>query len=266
MRIPKASEMSTKEAIRLLKKSAEQTEDLKESFAFSKQHTKWISDTLYLLEEVFGRKSRIFISFAGLQWQFKGTFVATAEEAEEGKAKRDHWAYLGALDSARGIIESGIDLIKRKGIESVYEGKDTPKEASEILKIVFLIENGLRKAIIKKPTKEKDAQDALEVLFIGAGLGKEYTREKERILYSSKTYQPDFVFKRIDTVVEVKFCDREGRDKEIIGEINDYIVAFQTKYPNLIFVVYDIGIIRDPDEFKASFEQQKSVIVKIIKH
>jgi len=157
-------------------------------------------------------------------------------------------------------------LIKRKGIDSVYEGKDTPKEASEILKIVSLIENSLRKAIRKKPTKEKDVQDALDVLLIGASLDKEYTREKERILYSSKTYQPDFVFKRIDTVVEVKFCDREEREKEIIKEINDYIVAFQTKYSNLIFVVYDVGIIRDVDEFKTSFEQQKSVIVKIIKH
>jgi len=258
--------MNSDEAIKLLEKTDKRIDDLEKNYGFSKEHIRWMSDTLYLLEEIFGRNSRIFITFAGLSWQFKGTFLATREEYEEKKAKRDHEAYLQDLEITRGLIGSGIGLIKRKGIDSVYEGKDTPKEASEILKIVSLIENSLRKAIRKKPTKEKDVQDALEVLFIGASLDKEYTREKERILYSSKTYQPDFVFKRIDTVVEVKFCDREGRDKEIIGEINDYIVAFQTKYPNLIFVVYDVGIIRDPDEFKASFEQQKSVIVKIIKH
>jgi hypothetical protein len=258
--------MNSNEAIKLLEKTAKQIDDLKKNRAFSKEHVKWMSDTLYLLEEIFGRKSRIFYTFADLPWQFKGTFMATRFEVEEEKAKRDHEAYLHDLEASQGLIESGIDLIKRKGIDSVYEGKDTPREASEILKIVSLIENNLRKAIRDKPTKEKEIQDTLEVLFIGAGLDKEFTREKERILYSKKTYQPDFVFKRIDTVVEVKFCDHKEREKKIIGEINDYIVAFQTKYPNLIFVVYDVGIIRDPDEFKASFEQQKSVIVKIIKH
>lgn len=258
--------MNSDEAIKLLEKSSNKIDDLEEKPAFSKEHVKWMSDTLYLLEEIFGRESRIFNTFAGLEWQFKGAFFATRFEVEEEKAKRDHEAYLHDLRVSRGLIESGIDLIKRRGIDSVYEGKDTPKEASEILKIVSLIENSLRKAIINKPTKEKEVQDALQVLFIGAGLDKEFTREKERILYSSKTYQPDFVFKRIDTVIDVKFCDSEEREKQIIGEINDYIVAFQTKYSNLIFVVYDVGIIRDPDEFKASFEQQKSVIVKIIKH
>lgn len=258
--------MNSDEAIKLLEKTAKQIDDLEKKTAFSKEHIKWTSDTLYLLEEILGRESRIFNTFAEFSWQFKGSFFAPGWKMEEEKAKRDHEAYLHDLEASRGLIESGIDLIKRKGIDSVYEGKDTPKEASEILKIVSLIENSLRKAIRNKPTKEKEVQDALEVLFIGAGLDKEFTREKERILYSSKTYQPDFVFKRIDTVIDVKFCDSEEREKQIIGEINDYIVAFQTKYSNLIFVVYDVGIIRDSDKFKASFEKQKSVIVKIIKH
>ena len=256
--------MNSDEAIRLLEKTANQIDNLKKNTAFSKEHIKWASDTLYLLEEIFGRNSRILITFADLPWEFRGTFIATGEEMEREKAKRDYKTYLQSLEMARGLIESGIDLIKRKGIEAVYEGKDTPKEASEILKIVSLIENSLRKAIRNKPTNEKDIQNALEVLFIGASL--EFTREQERISYSSKTYQPDFVFNRIGTVVETKFCDRAGREKEIIGEINDYIIAFKTKYPNLIFVVYDTrGIIRDVNAFKESFEQQRSVFVIIIK-
>jgi len=63
--------------------------------------------------------------------------------------------------------------------------------------------------------------------------------------------------------VEIKFCDRAGREKEIIGEINDYIIAFKTKYPNLIFVIYDVGMIRDIAEFKGSFE--KKVRIKNIR-
>ena len=256
--------MNSDEAIRLLEKTANQIDNLKMKEAFSKEHIKWVSDTTYLLEDIFGRHSRIFVAFCNLPWEFKGTFLATADEMAEEKAKRDHKAYLQSLEIGKGLIESGIDLIKRKGIKAVYEGKDTPKEASEILKIVSLIENSLRKAIRNKPTNEKDIQNALEVLFIGASL--EFTREQERILYSSKTYQPDFVFSRIGTVVETKFCDRARREKEIIGEINDYIVAFKTKYPNLIFVVYDVGMIRDVNKFKESFEQKESVVVIVVKH
>ncbi len=66
--------------------------------------------------------------------------------------------------------------------------------------------------------------------------------------------------------MEVKFCPYKGKEKELISEINDDILAYKTKYPNLIFVVYDIGIIRDQDQFKGSLEKQGSVIIKIIKH
>jgi hypothetical protein len=259
--------MNSNEAIKLLKKTAKQIDDLEKNHSFSKDHIKWVSDTLYLLEEVFGRRSRIFVTFAGLSWQFKGTFLATTDELEEERTKRDREAYLQDLGIARGLIGSGIDLIKRKGFDSVYEGKDTPKEASEILKIEYLIENNLRKAIRQKPTKESEVNDALETLFIGANLDRNFTREKEHIVYSSKTYKPDFMFKRISTIVESKLCDRAGREKEIIAEINDDIVAYKTAYSNLIFVVYDSGgVIRNADEFKGSIEKQESVVVKVIKH
>lgn len=151
-------------------------------------------------------------------------------------------------------------------MDALFEGKDTPKEASEILTIVSLIENKLRKLVRDKPTKENEINDAIENLFIGAGLDGQFTREKEHIVYSSKTYIPDFVFKKIETIVEGKFCDTSVKEKEIISEINDDIVAYKTKYPNLIFVVYDVGTIRDVDEFRDAIEKQGSIIVKVIKH
>jgi hypothetical protein len=256
--------MKDKEAIQLLEKSLDQIDSLKESHKLSSEHTKWLSDTQYLLEEIFGKRSRIYINFALLTWQNRGNFRLTMHPELEFEYQ-NHQGYLKDLEIARGLIKSGIDLIKRKGLDSVYEGKDTPKEASEILTIVSLIENRLRKLIRNKPTKEKEINNALEALFIGAGFDGQFTREKEHIIYSSKTYIPDFVFKRIETVVETKFCDNVGRDKEIIGESSDDIVAYKTKYPNLIFVVYDVGIIRNVDEFKEDIEKQGS-IVKVIKH
>lgn len=56
-----------------------------------------------------------------------------------------------------------------------------------------------------------------------------YTREKENFVYSIKAYIPDFVFKKIDLVVEVKLCDSLQRVKEMVSaEINDDIVAYKT--------------------------------------
>jgi hypothetical protein len=70
----------------------------------------------------------------------------------------------------------------------------------------------------------------------------------------------------METVVVAKFCDKVGREKELVSEINDDIMAYKTKYSKVIFVLYDTGIIRNEDEFKKSLEKQDSVIVKIVKH
>jgi len=98
-------------------------------------------------------------------------------------------------------------------------------------------------------------------------MDKEFTREKENLVYSPKHISQTFTFKRINTVVEAKLCDAPNREKEIIAEINDDILAYKTKYSNLIFVIYDIGSIRDQELFKGSIEQaHEHVIVRIIKH
>jgi len=76
---------------------------------------------------------------------------------------------------------------------------------------------------------------------------------------------PDFVLSRLNLAVEIKFCTN-GREKDIIAEINDDIVAYRTKCANLIFVVCDLGFIRDVERFAASFEQQDHVMVCVVKH
>lgn len=148
----------------------------------------------------------------------------------------------------------------------MYEGKDTPTESSEIIKILSLIENQLRKVIRKTPEKEKDVQDGLENIFIGASLDSDFIREKVTIQYSTKSYIPDFIFEKIDTIVKLKLCKTPEKVKEIISEINDDIVAYKTKFANLIFVGYDLGMIRDQDLVKTNLQNNEQVIVRIVKH
>lgn len=254
--------MNQKQAIELLKGLINGIENLRESHAFSEEHTSWFIDTQNILEDVFGGGSRIYQNFSNMNWSFTGTFVASADEYETIKQIKDQEQYQRALDASKGLLKAGIDLIARKGIENIY----TPKESDKIVKIISLINGKLRKLIRAKPKKEKEINDALEHLFIAAGLDRAFAREKIKIPYSSKSYIPDFVFDSISTIVEAKLCDSKKRQKEIISEINDDILAYKTKSANLIFVIYDLGIIRDQDQFKESIETQDNVILKIIKH
>ena len=67
--------------------------------------------------------------------------------------------------------------------------------------------------------------------------------------------------------MEVKFCKTDKKEKELVDEINADIPAYNTKYKNLSFLVYDMGIIRDSDLFVRDIEKNNPRIkVLIIKH
>jgi hypothetical protein len=224
-----------------------------------------------VFEEVFGRDSRSFSSFIRLSWRREGSFlvggVGDLEGAYHPQAAIDrehHKAYLEQLETARGLLLAAKDELERKGLESVYQGKDTGPEASLILKVINLAEFNLRKTIRNVPTAEKEIQDAFENLLIGADIP--HSRETDSIEYSSKTYTPDFSVARADLAIEVKLSNRKEREKEIIAEINDDILAYSTKYGNLIFVIYDTGFIRDVERFTKHFEDREGVVVKVVKH
>jgi hypothetical protein len=117
--------MKDEDAIRLLKESLDQIDSLKESHKSSYEHTKWNLDTLHLLEEMFGDKSTIYIKFSLLTWQNRGNFRLTMHPEKELEYQ-NRQGYLTDLETARGIIKSAMDLIKRKGIEA-FEGNKLPK-------------------------------------------------------------------------------------------------------------------------------------------
>jgi hypothetical protein len=217
---------------------------------------------------VFGRKSRYYLTFAGLSWRPSGEFMIALEDCDWNPQlaieRRHHEAYLRQLDSARGLLLAALDDLDRRGIAEVYDGKNTPPESSALVKILALIEPKLRKTVRQKPEREKEIQDVFETLLVGADV--KFEREAVSIVYSSKTYRPDFTFPPIDLALELKLCNRADREKEVIAEINDDILAYKTKYGNMFFVVYDLGFIRDIERFAATFETNDGVIVRVVKH
>lgn len=262
----------TKEtALSELETLIKEIDNLSTQHKYSADHMRWIAKALAFLEEVFGRNSRYYLTFASFSWSETGTILVGGPTDPEGSwnpqaalEKRDQAAYLRQLESARGLLQAASDHLKRTDITSVYQGKDTMPESSAIIRIINIAERKLRKTIRNKPTCEKEIQDAFENLLIGADIP--YSRETEHIEYSSKTYIPDFTIQKIDLAMDIKLCVRMGREKEIIAEINDDILAYQTKYGNLFFIVYDVGFIRDIDRFIDAFEKNQNVIVKVVKH
>jgi hypothetical protein len=260
----------TKEtALKELNNLIEQVTAVKRGTRFSAEHTRWMFRTRRILEEIFGRNSPYYAFFTAMEWQKTGTLVIpTGPQLPHplvAMEQMHHAAYLEQLESTKGMLQEAASYLESADdISAVYQGKDTAPEASDIVRIIHLAEHQLRRTIRERPKGETEVQDALENLLIGADI--DYKREKESIEYSSKTYIPDFTFPRLDLALDCKFCGTDIAEKRLIKEINDYIVAFRTKYGNIAFVVYDLGFIRDIDLFVGSFERHQNVIVRIVKH
>jgi hypothetical protein len=262
-------DISQEQAIEGLQELIDEVESLKNSVARSEAHTKWLATTLYLVENVFGRTSRIYLSLASLPWQRMGNIlipwhIRETEEYDDYTNELHHKAYLEQLDTAKGLLEAAIEAIEHYGIEKVYEEKSTSEDVGKTITLIDLAQYKLRKIMRTIPRDEKEVQDKFEDVL--TSMDFKYLRDQETIAYSSKSYKPDFTFPEIDTALEIKLCNRAGREKEIIAEINDDILAYKTKYPNIVFLVYDLGHIRDIDRFKADIESQDRVIVLVIKH
>jgi REase_DpnII-MboI len=137
------------------------------------------------------------------------------------------------------------------------------KKQQEYEQIIDLIRSNLRRAIFKDPVHEREVQDALEIIFNARNL--DFRREQETVPYSSKRYIPDFTFDRLGLAVEVKLCKDRDREKVMIDEINADIVGYGGKYDRCIFVVFDLGVIRDEARFSEDIEKNPGAHVLIVK-
>lgn len=141
-------------------------------------------------------------------------------------------------------------------------------KSDEIDNLKNFLRANLRRAIFDKPENEPKVQDTVEMLLIGRGLSKgiDYDREKGRIKVSIKEVVPDFIFHKLDLALEVKFCNDKAKSKKIVDEINADIKAYSKKFSNLLFLVYDLGFIRDEYEFKNDLDNRKNISLIIVKH
>jgi hypothetical protein len=126
----------------------------------------------------------------------------------------------------------------------------------------------LRSAVLRIPESEREVQDAVEQLLIGRGLqkGQDYDREVGRVKVSAKESVPDFIVPPLSLALELKLIKSAARVREVVDEINADIVAYSKGYRSLMFIVYDLGYVRDEAEFKRDLEAPGNVSVVIVKH
>ena len=151
-------------------------------------------------------------------------------------------------------------------ISIVENSINIKKDERENLK--NFVKVNLRKAIYNTPENEKTIQNALESLLVGKGLvkGLDYDRETGRVKIASKEVIPDFIFMRMNLALEVKIIKEKDRISKVIDEINADIIAYTEKYSSILFVIYDLGIIRDEEEFLSGFNNKNNVDCIIVKH
>lgn len=230
----------------------------------SDQHIRWWTNTSRIVEEIFGRKSTYYLTMSSYTWTETGTRIYRGFDLNSEIDAHNQRVFRDQLKQAKGLLLAAKDHLSSSDLSDVYQGKNTAPESSLLIKILSLIENKLRKVIRNIPDKERIVQDVFENLLISTDI--QYERENPSIEYSSKKYIPDFSFHQLDLIVEIKLCTETTKEKSLISQINDDILAYQTKFGNLIFVIYDIGQIRDINKFSHSFENNDKVIIKIVKH
>lgn len=133
----------------------------------------------------------------------------------------------------------------------------------EVDSLVDLIGMNLRAAIFEPPTREVEIQNALEVIFRARTLN--FKREAESISYSSKTFIPDFTFDDLDLALEVKLCKTDYKERRLVDEINADILAYQSRFRRVLFVVYDLGFIRDVALFKSGIDSNPDIHIMVVK-
>ena len=168
-------------------------------------------------------------------------------------------------DQQKSLFES---VHANLSILKAYLESKLDLKTEEIVNLENFLQVNLRKAIFRTPEKESDIQDALEQLLIGRGLtkGLDYDRETGRVKVSVKEVIPDFIFPKLGLALEVKLSKDKDRSRSIVDEINADIRAYSKKYTSLLFVVYDLGTIRDEVEFKQDLEAPDGIAVIVVKH
>lgn len=138
----------------------------------------------------------------------------------------------------------------------------------EIDNIENFLKNKLRSVIFSTPEKEIEVQNRVETLLVGKGLNKgiDYDRETGKFNYSGREYIPDFIVPKLNMCIEIKLLKDKLHKSKLIEEINADITAYKKNYENILFVIYDLGIIRDEIEFCRDILNNEGIKVIVVKH
>lgn len=138
----------------------------------------------------------------------------------------------------------------------------------EVDNLENLINKRFRSMFRNVPLKEREVQDKLEDLFLANNYDKgiDYDRETGKFNFSGREYIPDFIVPKLNLCIEIKLIKEANKKSKIIEEINADITAYSKQYERILFIVYDIGIIRDEIEFKRDIEASGNIKVLLIKH
>ena len=126
----------------------------------------------------------------------------------------------------------------------------------------------LRSAVFKKPDHEGDIQDTIETLLVGRGMqkGQDYDREVGRVKVGTKESVPDFIIPGLSLAMEIKLVKIASRAKGIVDEISADIAGYSRVYSRLLFIVYDLGHIRNVSELRHGLETGPNTHVVVVKH
>jgi len=166
---------------------------------------------------------------------------------------------------AKSILETVL-ISTRILISSLESNIDFVEE--EVDNIESFIKTKLRSVLYEIPQKEKEVQNAIENLFVGKGFNKaiDYDRETGKFNFSGREYIPDFILPKLRMCIEVKLLKEPSKKSKVIEEINADVTAYLKEYENVLFVVYDLGVIRDELEFCRDIESNEGIKIIIVKH
>lgn len=166
------------------------------------------------------------------------------------------------------IVKKAIDQIEQAiGVYEHIQSESglielNPKEAIDV---ESAIERALRPSFRDvQPKSEKEVQDAIENIL--NALGIEFTRERDVTSVGGKYYKPDFVVESLDLAIEVKLAKAGNGVAKIQEDLNADISGYKTKWKNLLFVIYDLGVIQDPYKFQMENIKLFGISVRVIKH
>lgn len=159
-----------------------------------------------------------------------------------------------ACDQAIGVYEH---LSKGSGMISL------PRR--EVVDIASAIERSLRPAFrTAPPTSEREVQNEVETILNAVGVS--FNREQDTAPVGPRAFKPDFVLPDLDLALEVKLASPTHPESAVQEEVTADIAAYQTRWHHTLFVIYDLGVIADPDRLRRENMRLFGVIVVIAKH